>query len=188
MENLERNSIIALITMERNYNRYIDYLRNNREFLEKYPPRYEAQIVENSSWSCCHGVERWRADCGCNSGRAGWNQKWRGPLRAALDFVRDELIKTFDTLGREYFKDPWAARNDYVNLMLDRSLDAQHCFFLAHATEKAWNDRSGALKLLEMQKNALFVWTYRHIRFHPEYCSAMQKTAALNEFRAAAEM
>lgn len=129
------------------------------EFLEKHPPLYEAQIVENSSWSCCHGVERWRADCGCNSGRAGWNQKWRGPLRKALDFVRDELIKTFDTLGREYFKDPWAARNDYIDLMMDRSLDAQHCFFLKHATEKAWNDRSGALMLLEMQKNALFMYT-----------------------------
>ena len=129
------------------------------EFLEKHPPVYEAQIVENSSWSCCHGVERWRADCGCNSGRAGWNQKWRGPLRAALDFVRDELIKTFDTLGREYFKDPWAARNDYIDLMMDRGLDAQHCFFLKHATEKAWNDRSGALMLLEMQKNALFMYT-----------------------------
>ncbi len=129
------------------------------EFLEKHPPVYEAQIVENSSWSCCHGVERWRAACGCNSGRPGWHQKWRGPLRAALDFVRDELIKTFETVGREYFKDPWAARNDYVNLMLDRSLDAQHCFFLTHATEKAWNNRSGALKLLEMQKNALFMYT-----------------------------
>ena len=129
------------------------------EFLEKYPPQYEAQIVENSSWSCCHGVERWRADCGCNSGRAGWHQKWRAPLRAALDFVRDELIKTFETVGKEYFKDPWAARNDYVDLMLDRSLDAQHCFFLKHATEKAWNDRAGALMLLEMQKNALFMYT-----------------------------
>lgn len=129
------------------------------EFLEKYPPLYEAQIVENSSWSCWHGVERWRSDCGCNSGRAGWNQKWRGPLRAALDFVRDELIKTFETRGREYFKDPWAARNDYVELIMDRGLDAQHCFFLKHATEKAWNDRSGALMLLEMQKNALFMYT-----------------------------
>lgn len=129
------------------------------EFLEKYPPQYEAQIVENSSWSCCHGVERWRADCGCNSGRAGWHQKWRAPLRAALDFVRDELIKTFETVGKEYFKDPWAARNDYVDLMSDRSLDAQHCFFLKHATEKAWNDRAGALMLLEMQKNALFMYT-----------------------------
>lgn len=128
------------------------------EFLEKYPPQYEAQIVENSSWSCCHGVERWRADCGCNSGRA-WHQKWRAPLRAALDFVRDELIKTFETVGKEYFKDPWAARNDYVDLMSDRSLNAQHCFFLKHATEKAWNDRAGALMLLEMQKNALFMYT-----------------------------
>lgn len=129
------------------------------EFLEKYPPQYEAQIVENSSWSCFHGVERWRSNCGCNSGRPGWHQKWRGPLRSALDFVRDELIKTFDTLGRDYFKDPWAARNDYVDLMADRSLNAQHCFFLKHATERAWVDRSGALKLLEMQKNALFMYT-----------------------------
>lgn len=129
------------------------------EFLEKYPPQYEAQIVENSSWSCCHGVERWRADCGCNSGRAGWHQKWRAPLRAALDFVRDELIKTFETVGKEYFKDPWAARNDYVDLISDRSLNAQHCFFLKHATEKAWNERAGALMLLEMQKNALFMYT-----------------------------
>lgn len=129
------------------------------EFLEKYPPQYEAQIVENTSWSCFHGVERWRADCGCNSGRAGWNQKWRGPLRDALDFIRDEMIKTFETAGREYFKDPWAARNDYVELMLDRSLDAQHRFFLKHATEKAWVDRTTALRLLEMQKNAMFMYT-----------------------------
>ena len=129
------------------------------EFLEKNPPCYEAQIVENSSWSCCHGVERWRSDCGCNSGRPVWRQKWRKPLRDALDFVRDELIKTFDAVGRAYFKDPWAARNDYVELMLDRSLNAQHCFFLKHATEKAWNDRAGALTLLEMQKNALFMYT-----------------------------
>lgn len=129
------------------------------QFLEKYPPQYEAEIVENSSWSCFHGIERWRSNCGCNSGRPGWHQKWRGPLRAALDFVRDELIHTFDTLGREYFKDPWAARNDYVDLMMDRSLNAQHCFFLKHATEKAWNNRSQALMLLEMQKNALFMYT-----------------------------
>lgn len=129
------------------------------EFLEKYPPQYETQIVENSSWSCCHGVERWRADCGCNSGRAGWHQKWRAPLRNALDFVRDELVNTFETLGRRYFKDPWAARNDYSELMADRSLDAQHRFFLRHATEDAWRDRSTALKLLEMQKNALYMYT-----------------------------
>ncbi len=129
------------------------------EFLEKNPPTYEAEIVENSSWSCFHGVERWRSDCGCNSGRAGWHQKWRGPLRTALDFVRDELIKTFETKGRAYFKDPWAARNDYIELILDRSLDAQHRFFLRHATEQAWVDRPTALMLLEMQRNAMLMYT-----------------------------
>ena len=130
------------------------------EFLAKYPPQYEAQIVENSSWSCFHGVERWRANCGCNSGmKPGWHQKWRGPLREALDFVRDEMVKTFETIGRQYFKNPWDARNDYIDLVLDRSLDAQHRFFLKHATEKAWNDRPTALMLLEMQRNAMLMYT-----------------------------
>ncbi len=129
------------------------------EFLAKNPPKYEAQIVENSSWSCFHGVERWRSNCGCNSGRPVWHQKWRGPLRDALDFARDEMIKTFETVGGQYFKNPWDARNDYIELILDRSLDAQHRFFLRHATEKAWTDRSTALMLLEMQRNAMLMYT-----------------------------
>lgn len=130
------------------------------EFLAKNPPQYEAQIFENTSWSCFHGVERWRADCGCNSGmHRGWHQKWRKPLREALDWLRDEMIKTFNTVGSQYFKDPWQARDEYIELVLDRSLDAQHRFFLRHATEKAWNDRSGALCLLEMQRFAMLMYT-----------------------------
>ncbi len=130
------------------------------EFLEKNPPQYEAQIRENSSWSCFHGIERWRADCGCNSGmHAGWHQKWRAPLRQALDFIRDEMIYTFENVGKEYFKNVWDARNDYIELILDRSLDAQHKFFLRHATEKAWNNRSTALMLLEMQRMAMLMYT-----------------------------
>lgn len=130
------------------------------EFLEKFPPLYEAQIVENTSWSCFHGVERWRADCGCNSGgHLLWNQKWRGPLRDALDFARDEMLKTFTEIGPRYFKNIWDARNDYIHLILDRSLNAQHCFFLKHATETAWNNRATALMLLEIQRNALLMYT-----------------------------
>ena len=130
------------------------------EFLEKHPPQYEAQIRENSSWSCFHGVERWRANCGCNSGmHAGWHQKWRAPLREALDFIRDEMIRTFERVGGEYFKNVWEARNDYIALILDRSLDAQHRFFLKHATEKAWRDRPTALMLLEMQRMAMLMYT-----------------------------
>jgi hypothetical protein len=66
-------------------------LTNYAQFLELHPPTHEVQIVENSSWSCVHGIERWRSNCGCNSGRQGWNQEWRAPLRAALDWLRDAI-------------------------------------------------------------------------------------------------
>ena len=129
------------------------------EFLEKFPPQYEAQIIENTSWSCFHGIERWRSNCGCNSGRPGWNQKWRAPLRKALDFIRDGMIETFEKKGRQYFKDPWAARNDYIELILDRSEEARRRFFMRHATDKAWKNPSVALQLLEMQRHALLMYT-----------------------------
>ena len=67
-------------------------LTNYGEFRARVPATWEVQLVENSSWSCAHGVERWREDCGCNSGgKPGWNQRWRRPLRDALDFLRDQV-------------------------------------------------------------------------------------------------
>ncbi len=66
-------------------------LINYGQFLAQFPPEWEAEIVEDTSWSCAHGIERWRSDCGCNGGRQGWNQRWRAPLRAALDWLRDTV-------------------------------------------------------------------------------------------------
>src|SRR6185312_2796576 len=80
-------------------------LTNYGEYLEKYPPTQEAEIVENSAWSCAHGVERWRSDCGCNSGgHPGWNQAWRAPLRASLDWLRDQIAPLYERQAREVFK------------------------------------------------------------------------------------
>ena len=110
-------------------------LTNYGEFLEKYPPTHEVQIIENTSWSCAHGVERWRSDCGCNSGRPGWNQAWRGPLRAALDCLRDRAGRTFERQAGELLHDPWAARDDYIDVILDRSPESLWRFFEKHASE-----------------------------------------------------
>ena len=67
-------------------------LTNYGEFLELHPPEWEVEIHEDSSWSCVHGVERWRRDCGCTSGmKPDWRQHWRAPLRESLDWLRDRM-------------------------------------------------------------------------------------------------
>jgi hypothetical protein len=137
-------------------------LTNYGEFLEKHPPEIEVQIVENSSWSCSHGVERWKSDCGCNTGRAGWNQRWRAPLRSALDRLRDDLAPKFEAEAGKLLKDPWQARNDYADVVLDRSLESVGRFFAAHARKGGdldEADRIRALKLLELQRHAMLMYT-----------------------------
>ena len=96
-------------------------ITNYGEFLEKNPPTYEAQIFENTSWSCVHGVERWRSNCGCNAGRHGWSQEWRRPLREALDWLRDWITPRFENLASTLLTDPWEARDGYITVVLNRS-------------------------------------------------------------------
>ena len=128
------------------------------QYLEMFPPAFEAQIRENTSWSCAHGIERWRANCGCNSGMHGnWQQLWRAPLRKALDFIRDKMLVTFDTLGKEYFKNRYEARNAYISVLLDHSKTEE--FLKTYGTQKALENKPVALKLMEMQRNALLMYT-----------------------------
>ena len=109
-------------------------LTNYGEFLEKFPPTWEAEVVDNSSWSCAHGIERWRSDCGCNGGHAGWNQRWRTPLREALDLLRDRTAPLAEAVAKPLLKDLWAARDAFIHVILDRSSDNLDRFFAAHAT------------------------------------------------------
>ena len=136
-------------------------LTNYSEYLEKFPPIYEAKIHENSSWSCVHGVERWRSNCGCNSGgNQGWSQHWRQPLRELLDWLRDELIPIYETEITKYLLDPWVARDEYIEVILDRSVENINDFIQQHA-KKLLNELeiSEALRLLEMQRNTLLMYT-----------------------------
>jgi alpha-amylase/alpha-mannosidase (GH57 family) len=136
-------------------------LTNYGAYLEKHPPTHEVEIFENSSWSCVHGVERWRKPCGCNSGKhSGWNQKWRAPLREALDWLRDTLVATHTGKARSFFKEPWRARDEYIQLVLDRSPENTAQFFDRHAL-RALNPEESitALKLLELQRQAMLMYT-----------------------------
>jgi len=135
-------------------------LTNYGEFLEKHPPEYVAEILDNTSWSCVHGVERWRSNCGCNSGGHAWNQEWRAPLRVALDWLRDRMVPIYEVQMRKFFGDPWEVRDDYIRLILDRSEESHRAFFGDHALKQLKPEEEvTALKLLEMQRHALLMYT-----------------------------
>jgi alpha-amylase/alpha-mannosidase (GH57 family) len=136
-------------------------LTNYGAFLERHPPRHEVRIVERSSWSCVHGVERWRSDCGCHTGsRPGWTQAWRAPLREAFDALTAELGPLFEAEAAALVEDPWAARDDYIDVILDRGPDSLHAFLGRHARrplDAAATTR--LLKLLEMQRHTMLMYT-----------------------------
>ncbi len=136
-------------------------LTNYGEYLEKYPPGHEAQILPLTSWSCSHGIERWRGNCGCNSGaHPEWTQEWRAPLRGALDWLRDQLSPLFAERGSGLLKDPWLARDLYIDVLLDRSPDNVRGFFARCAKRPLdEEERVVALKLLEMERHALLMYT-----------------------------
>ena len=135
-------------------------LTNYGEFLELYPPQYEAEIAENTSWSCAHGVERWRSNCGCNAGKPGWNQEWRGPLREALDYLRDALAPLAEPLSATLLRDLWAARDAYITVVLDRSAGPVESFLAAHGLHAfSPAERTTVLELMELMRQAQLMYT-----------------------------
>jgi alpha-amylase/alpha-mannosidase (GH57 family) len=139
-------------------------LTNYGEFLERHPPEVEVEIAEGTSWSCVHGLERWRSDCGCHSGgEAGWDQAWRAPLRRALDGLRDALTPRFEAAGRAVLEDPWEARDAYIDVILDRDPAHVAAFLRRHGGPGAVAEDGGrdvqALRLLEMQRQLQLMYT-----------------------------
>ena len=136
-------------------------LTNYGEYLERNGPTHEVRILENASWSCAHGVDRWRANCGCNTGaHPEWTQAWRGPLRAALDWLRDQLAPKYEAAAREYLEDPWAARDEYIDVILDREPEVIGSFLARHATRDLdCAEQVRLTKLLELQRQAMLIYT-----------------------------
>jgi alpha-amylase/alpha-mannosidase (GH57 family) len=131
------------------------------EFLEKHPAEYEAEIVENTSWSCGHGVERWKSNCGCNTGaNEGWNQDWRRPLRTSFDWLRDKTILLYEERMKKFADEPWQVRNNYIKVLLDRSPENINQFITENSKiQLEHEERVEFLKLLEMQYHAIIMYT-----------------------------
>ena len=136
-------------------------LTNYGQYLERFPPDQVVEIAENTSWSCAHGVERWRSDCGCQTGgKPGWHQRWRKPLREALNWLRNHLAELFEDEGRKLLSDPWAARDAYITVILDRSHASVERFFQQQACRRLSDaEVVQAIKLLEIQRHALLMYT-----------------------------
>jgi alpha-amylase/alpha-mannosidase (GH57 family) len=141
------------------------WITNYAEYLDRHPAELEVEIDngsdgKGSSWSCVHGVGRWSRDCGCHTGgEPGWNQKWRQPLRDALNFLRDDAAAKFETAGAELLSDPWAARNQYVGVVLDPE-HVREEFLKRHAVRSLNPPHESRLwDLLEMQRSALLMFT-----------------------------
>ena len=141
------------------------WITNYGEYLDRNPPDFVVEIDngpegEGSSWSCAHGVSRWTRDCGCHTGgEVSWKQAWRDPLRVALNFLRDDAALKFEQSGRELLRDPWAARNDYISVLLTHGRERDE--FLARNSVRPLDaaEQARVFKLLEMQRSALLMFT-----------------------------
>ena len=135
-------------------------ITNYAEFLALHPPTHEVRIVENTSWSCAHGVERWRSDCGCNSGNTHYHQRWRAPLRRVLDALQERLDEVFMRKSAGPLVDPYGAVDEYIEVILDRSREKSEAFLSKHARrELSEAEKVNVWRLLEMQRYARLIYT-----------------------------
>jgi alpha-amylase/alpha-mannosidase (GH57 family) len=147
----------------------LDYLETNKlaeitvygDYLERFPPTHEAEIIERTAWSCGHGVERWRSDCGDSSGaHPGWNQKWRTPLREAMDWLGAKAAGVYEKEMAPFSQDPWGVRDDYIRVILDRSEETVEAFISGHVGRALdAQEKSRFLKLLEIERHAMLIYT-----------------------------
>lgn len=133
---------------------------NFAHYLSLNSPNWEVELKSVTAWSCAHGVDRWQDDCGCGGEGGVWHQQWRQPLRNALNWLRDQLINVYEESGRQLFRDPWQARDEYINVICDRSPASVNRFLSHHQTHKLTAaEQVDALRLLEMQRHALLMFT-----------------------------
>lgn len=159
-------------------------------YLAEHPPTWEMRLRlgpdgRGTSWSCAHGIGRWMRDCGCRMHNLkGSSQAWRGPLRKALDLLRDRSQPFFEEMAADLFADPWEARNAY-GVVADDDPEARKQKLRSIGRPGLRNDRgkqsSRALLMMEMQRSLLLMyascaWFYDDIA-GPEAAIALRRAA-----------
>jgi len=123
-------------------------MTNYGAYLSLSPPTHEVKIAERTSWSCVHGVERWRSNCGCGSEiHPGYTQEWRSPLRISLDWLREQILRTYAEQTSGIMKDSEATRDRYPSVMAGGSFKAMR--YLRGKLKLAQSEKRAA-ELLEM--------------------------------------
>jgi len=134
-------------------------LTNYSQYMHLVEADHEVEIHEDTSWSCYHGIERWRSNCGCGN-ESGYHQRWREPLRKSLNWLRDQLIEVFEKEFAGFAEDPWQVRDDYIELILNRNRSQATNFLQEHINQKLDKiQKSQVIRLLEMQRQSLLMFT-----------------------------
>ncbi|MGQ0765564.1 MAG: DUF3536 domain-containing protein [Gemmatimonadota bacterium] len=134
-------------------------IENFASFIARHPPAHDVALVEPTSWSCAHGVERWRSNCGCRlDGTLNPSQEWRAHLRTGLDVLGERIHQTFEVEGSAHFRDPWEVRDAYGDVVATED-QAGRASFLDRWLVPGVSDRARAFELLEMERDALRMFT-----------------------------
>jgi hypothetical protein len=135
-------------------------VENYASFLARHPATFDVELVAPTAWSCAHGVERWRSDCGCRSdGARNPSQAWRTPLREGLDALAAELHAIFERDGTPLLGDVWAARDAYGHAV-SQDADARYRYSASRLPSTASvSERQRIAELLEMERDSLRMFT-----------------------------
>ena len=135
-------------------------VENFGSFLARNPAIDDVELVEPTSWSCAHGVGRWKENCGCRIDAAKYpSQEWRAPLREGLDALAVSLHDIYEREAIRLIPDPWEARNEYGTVVASDELTLER--FARSVATNAQNDDDvvRARELLELARDALRMFT-----------------------------
>ncbi|HEX6790835.1 MAG TPA: DUF3536 domain-containing protein [Candidatus Krumholzibacteria bacterium] len=135
-------------------------VENFGSFLARNPAVDDVELVAPTSWSCAHGVGRWKEDCGCRiDGRKYPSQEWRAPLRQALETLATSLHEVYEREAIQFIPDPWDARDQYGTVVASDTIALERFVHSVATGARNDDDLVRARELLELERDALRMFT-----------------------------